>query len=290
MPVLKEAILRRAREGGFRRARIAAPFGPTASALVVALPYGQADEMLGSVPPAADGPWARLDDFSRRNYYQEAVVRLKRLAADLRQKHGGAKSDYRIFCNSTIPERPIAVACGLGTIGRNSLLMTPDAGSRVIIALMRLPFELSADQPLGPALSACGGCRACVAACPAQALPGDGTLDRTRCIQQFASRPGPVPAEIAAVWGNRLYGCSACRDACPANRTGASGVQTDRGALPEYIPIEDILRSSDDELRARFKGTALGMSWLGPAAVRRNATLAKSYGDQLHETDERIRP
>jgi hypothetical protein len=31
---------------------------------------------------------------------------------------------------------------------------------------------------------------------------------------------------------------------------------------------------SDAEIKAKFKHTALGLSWLGPSALRRNAALA----------------
>jgi hypothetical protein len=44
--------------------------------------------------------------------------------------------------------------------------------------------------------------------------------------------------------------------------------------LPAYLDPVELGTLSDEELRARFKGTAMGFSWLGPEGIRRNARLA----------------
>lgn len=278
---------------GFVRSRFLAPFVPAEadaersrgkgydegapSAIAAALPYGNVSEA-DAEPPA--GASARLDVFSRRNYYAEAVARMQRIGAVARERFGGRRSDYRIYCNSPIPEKPLAEACGLGKVGRNTLVITPEAGSLVVIAVMTLPFPLRGDGPLQDDPDPCEGCFACVSACPTGALDASlgevRKLDRPRCIQFYASRPGEIPPEIAGKWGDRLYGCSICRDACPHNARPIAGVPTERGVLPPSFDARGLIEASDDELRALFKGTALGMSWLGPEAVRRNARLASS--------------
>jgi epoxyqueuosine reductase len=244
--------------------------------LAAALPYGNLPER-ETVSAEYVSP-ARLDVFSRRDYYAEAVARLKEIAIAARARFGGRKRDYRIFCNSPVPERPIAAACGLGSIGRNTLVITPEAGSLVVIAAMTLPFELPGDGPLPDEPDPCGGCASCVEACPTGALDaalgGDRRLERAKCIQWYASRPGEVPPDIAAKWGDRLYGCSVCRDVCPHNAKPIPGARTERGALPPAFDARALCEADDQELAALFKGTALGMGWLGPAAIRRNARLA----------------
>jgi len=252
------------------------------SALVIALPYGN-DADNKSLDEDSTRPdnaqLARLDVFSRRNYYAETVARLKMIARAARERFGGQRSDYRILCNSPIPEKPLAAACGLGTIGRNTLVITPEAGSLVVIGILTLPFALSGDGPIEDG-DPCAACAACVAACPTGALAETGgdqrTLDRKRCIQWYASRPGAIPGEISAKWEDRLYGCSICRDVCPANKKRIHGTETERGVLPPAFEAKKLIEASDEELSALFKGTALGMSWLGPAAIRRNAALAAS--------------
>jgi ferredoxin len=193
----------------------------------------------------------------------------------LRAEFGGEKADYRVLCNSPAPEKPLALACGLGVLGRNSLVITPEAGSLVIIACMTLPFALEGDPPIGEPFSRCRGCSACVRACPTGAVRGDGLIDRQRCIQWFASGNGErVPVEVAGKWGRTLYGCAICQDCCPHNKRPIPGVASEEGPLPEFLDARRLLGMGDDEIRALFKGTAMGMPWLGPGRIRRNAALA----------------
>jgi epoxyqueuosine reductase len=315
---LKEEIRRAALDAGFVRARILAPFEPASpvirppaetsskagpgrlvpdnyrfgspSLLVTALPYGNQD---GETPDAERMPpgTGSIALFARRNYYREAVRRLQVLAVEFRKKYDGSRSDYRIFCNSPAPEKPAARACGLGALGRNSLIITPEAGSLVIIAAMTLPVKLEMDRPLTAAEAAgedcgmdetfpfCGACGReqppCKAACPTGAIRGDGKVDTEKCIQWYASGNGAtVPPDLVRHWGRRLYGCTECQDACARNRKPIPGVRTNEGPLPAYMDCRELAAAPDGELKARFKGTAMGLSWLGPEGIRRNARLA----------------
>jgi hypothetical protein len=42
------------------------------------------------------------------------------------------------------------------------------------------------------------------------------------------------------------------------------------------------MTARDEELKTMFKGTALGLSWLGPEGIRRNAQLA--WGQDRDQT------
>jgi epoxyqueuosine reductase len=249
----------------------------SSSLLVTALPYGNDSEKVDDKENSADAAW--IAPFARKNYYREAVKRLKRISLKLRQKHGGEKSSFRIFCNSPIPEKPLAEISGLGCIGRNSLIITKDAGSLVILAAMTLPFELESDKPELKRFDFCRACNEknppCKEACPTHAVNGDGTIKLEKCIQWYASGNGEeqIPEEVLAHWGNRLYGCSDCQDACPHNQREIAGTKTEEGLLPAYFDAQNILNMSDDEIKALFKNTAMGLSWLGPKTIRRNASI-----------------
>ncbi|MDR2500375.1 MAG: iron-sulfur protein [Treponema sp.] len=285
---LKKTITALTLAAGFVRCRILAPFDPppetgnygqgAPSLLMAALPYGNQTAPADTGPPRRGG-YGRIAPFAQRNYYREGVKRLQRTGAELRSRFGGRRSSFRILCNSPLPEKPLAQACGLGILGRNSLLITPEAGSLIIIAAMTLPYDLAADPPLTPDdFSGCGSCGArapCTAACPAGALEKQGAVDRLRCIQWYASgKEHAIPAGVAARWGNRLYGCTACQDACPHNRRPIPGTACQEGVLPAYMDCRELLALDDPALKARFKGSALGQSWLGIEAIRRNARLA----------------
>ncbi|MDR2403774.1 MAG: hypothetical protein LBD78_07055 [Spirochaetaceae bacterium] len=275
MPDQREAIRDMALGAGFIRARFFSPFDPgPASLLVVALPYGNAEDGAGEqdVPVYA----GRIAPFARRNYYREAVKRLKTLAAELRGG-GGKKSDFRIFCNSRIPEKPLAIGCGLGAPGRNGLVISPKGGSLFVIAVLTLPMALECDDPeasFAPCRNCDPGEPPCKRACPTGAQRGDGTIDLQRCIQWYASgNEERIPGDVARRWGRRLYGCTACQDACPCNHPPVAGIETAEGPLPAWLDCRELLVQSDGEIKARFKGTAMGLSWLGPAAIRRNAEM-----------------
>ncbi|MDR1411319.1 MAG: iron-sulfur protein [Spirochaetaceae bacterium] len=289
----RSAIIRAALEAGFARARVLAlPGGEesgnaaaarrrldTPSLLVTALPHGQDT----ALPPGAQD--LAIAPFARRNYYREAVRRLQRLARNFRELYGGEeteyalKRNYRIFCNSPVPEKPLAASCGLGVMGRNGLIITPEAGSLVVIAALTLPFPLEGDGPLdgedGAYCEKCGMPPPCAAACPTGAVRGDGFISLEKCVQWYASGNGEsVPPEVAAKWGKRLYGCTACQDACVRNSRPVPGAPCSGGHLPAFMNGEELLKLPDDELKARFRGSALDFSWISPGVIRRNIRTA----------------
>jgi epoxyqueuosine reductase QueG len=83
------------------------------------------------------------------------------------------------------PYKHAAVAAGLGTIGRNGLLITEKFGPRIRLAC------LLTDAPLEPTPmpkeNFCDDCHACIRSCPAQALqpPKNGEI---YSINKFACR------------------------------------------------------------------------------------------------------
>jgi epoxyqueuosine reductase len=277
----KNFIRASALEAGFTRARVLSPFEPIAKSLLVcALPYGNRHD-----PPPEKPCYGVIAPFARFNYYREAVKRLKTLSRLVRSRYGGEKRDYRIFCNSRLPEKHMAALSGLGAQGRNGLIISPEAGSLFVIAAMTLPVPLETDLPIGrsvedfPLCASCGRMPPCAAACPTGAALGNGLIDRAKCIQWYASGHGAtsltgIPRSVLAAWSNRLYGCTACQDACIHNTRPIQGVETSEGSLPASIDLRRLLTLSDAEIKDMFRGTAMGLSWLGPEAIRRNAEAA----------------
>lgn len=301
MRLYKEYICSAALNAGFIRARVLSPFnfdasrypqyaGGEKSILVCALPYGNQHQE-DCLPPEAGGCPAAIAPFARFNYYREAVRRMKRIASLVRLRYGGEKCSFRILCNSSAPEKHIAAASGLGAFSRNGLIISPEAGSLFVIAAMTLPVTLESDPPLAGAGDAhfplcvdCGEKPPCAAACPTGAVLGNGFIDRARCVQWYASGHGSpelglngIPATVRAVWGTRLYGCTACQDACVHNKCPIQGVTTSEGRLPGFIDARELLRLSDSDIKSMFKGTAMGLSWLGPRSIRRNAEAVLEY-------------
>jgi len=90
-----------------------------------------------------------------------------------------------------LSHRHIAVAAGLGWMGRNNLLVTPKYGSvvRLVSILTNAPLEI--DSPLN---TDCGECVNCVSACPAGSIKIDPKeFDKESCYKklcEFQKLPG----------------------------------------------------------------------------------------------------
>jgi len=228
---------------------------------------------------APDGE-GEIAPFAVRNYYREMIVRLKEAAREAGSPVSDlTKREMRFFSNSRLPEKALAVRSGLGFIGRNSLLISEESGSFCLLAGWILPFGLTPSPPQPPAreLRNCGQCRLCEEACPSGALK-NGIFNRERCLQNWTTDERPVPDNLKEVWGMRIYGCTVCQDICPWNRKIQQGILIDRGPLPSRLSLEFLLTSEEEALKAYFRGTALGMSWISPALMKRNGILAAAGG------------
>lgn len=94
-----------------------------------------------------------------------------------------------------------ARAAGIGAIGRNSLVITPEYGSLVWLGAC-LTNAAVAPDPLPDDL--CVACDQCVRACPVGALQSI-ELDQKACL-------GHCFGEIGGIWAIK---CHRCRDVCP---------------------------------------------------------------------------
>ncbi len=106
------------------------------------------------------------------------------------------------FLEAVISYKDAAVAAGLGSIGMSSLLVTPEYGPRVQLALCLT--EASLESTAGKPQKNCRFCNVCVFKCPAHALeiPKKG---ENYVINRFACR---TYVEAAG-------GCSECMRVCP---------------------------------------------------------------------------
>jgi epoxyqueuosine reductase QueG len=107
-----------------------------------------------------------------------------------------------------LSHKRIAVAAGLGWIGRNNLLVTPQHGSRVRLATILTDMPLQSAEcgmrnaECGSAQTDCGSCRACVAVCPAKAIKESAKdFDHQACYAQLKEfqRQGHVGQYICGI-------------------------------------------------------------------------------------------
>ena len=113
-----------------------------------------------------------------------------------------------------LAEKQLAVEAGLGWIGRQSLLVTPQFGSFVLLGELLLNDETDAyDTPFEG--SRCGSCRACIEHCPTGAILDERMIDTRRCIACHTIEREPDTGIDLDGW---IFGCDACQSCCPYNR------------------------------------------------------------------------
>lgn len=106
---------------------------------------------------------------------------------------------------SIISQKHAAQAAGLGTIGRHSLLITPQFGSMVWLGCVLCDAEIEPNQVLA---DICVGCNKCVQACPVNALENK-EINQQKCWDNAFGEDEKLQAWVIS--------CHKCRDACPYN-------------------------------------------------------------------------
>ena len=149
------------------------------------------------------------------DYHDLLRARVNDLAAWLEGRLPGCQT--RGFVDSApFPEREYGWLAGLGWIGKNTLLIDPEAGSFFFLTVLLTTAELPADVPLE--VDHCGTCTACLDACPTQAFVEPRVLDASRCLSALTIEDhGPVAADLRAGFGDWLFGCDVCQEVCPWN-------------------------------------------------------------------------
>jgi epoxyqueuosine reductase len=169
-------------------------------------------------------------------------------------------------------ERAWAQRAGVGFIGKNSCLIVPGLGSHVMLAAIVTSAELPADDAMR---ERCGECRACLDGCPTKAFVAARTLDARRCISYLTiEHRGPIAHELQPAIGDWLFGCDACQDVCPYNRTserepGMPGLDAPRAW--HALDAEQLLQLDDAALHALTEGSPLRRP--GVEGLRRNAAI-----------------
>lgn len=235
------------------------------SVVVVAVPYASAG---GERPVAPAEPTARVAGiFAGRDYHRVVRALLEELAETLAVPPTG----WRAFVDTgPVSERSLAVAAGLGNLGRHTQLLVPGHGARVTLGVLLTERELAPDAPFTQDL--CGDCDACLRACPTAALHAEAGLDARRCLSYWttASRL-PIPPPLRSRVGNRLYGCDSCQVCCPHDPSGDAEVaphpELTGDPSRDLDTLHALLGQSGKGLQRSLGDSAL--AWIGRTALLR---------------------
>jgi epoxyqueuosine reductase len=234
------------------------------SVIVLASSYARAE------PPRGPAPGRVARYAQGRDYHNVLYKRAKRLAALLRDEQHSA----RVGVDSMpIFERAWAQRAGVGFVGKNCCLIVPGLGSHVLLSVLVTSAELPPDEPIK---ERCGECRLCLDGCPTRAFVAARELDARRCISYLTiEQRGPIPSELREALGSWMFGCDACQDVCPYNKTApVPEVQTEPFAPHARWAAHDagdVLGMSEEGFAAYAAGSPLKRP--GRAGIARNAAI-----------------
>jgi epoxyqueuosine reductase QueG len=188
----------------------------------------------------------------------------------------------------------VAVEAGLGTLGLNLQLLTPEYGPRVLLTAVLCSVDVECDRPMADALCLGPSCGRCLKACPGDTVRHWGrdwpTCDEYRSPYGFAKLTGQIEKIVQAddaqarkellrseatfnLWQSILRGsgvitgCRRCADVCPVGADYAALLKDALDAIPEDTPakaarLAAMVAAEADG--APGEGYAAQRRWIGP--------------------------
>ncbi len=194
-----------------------------------------------------------------RDYHKTLKKMLKAILRELQTTYPSLEG--RAFVDSApILEKQYAVEAGLGWIGRQSLLVTPEYGTYVLLGELVLNAEVDEyDKPLEGV--GCGECRRCMDACPTGAIVKPMTINTSRCISCHTIEAEPSVEINLNGW---IFGCDECQNCCPYNKKAKphSSALFDPMFDPREITAEQWMTMEEEEFAEKFGSTPLKRSGL----------------------------
>ncbi|MDR0275688.1 MAG: tRNA epoxyqueuosine(34) reductase QueG [Burkholderiaceae bacterium] len=220
-----------------------------------------------------------------RDYHKVLRSRLQKLAGRIAEEIG--PFGHRVFTDSApVLEAELAARSGQGWRGKHTLVLAREGGSMFFLGEIYVDLALPFTPPVA---ARCGGCTACIEACPTRAIVAPYRLDARRCISYLSiEHAGPIPLALRPLMGNHVYGCDDCQLVCPWNKYAR------RSALPDFdtragmsdLPLAHALSWSEPEFLRRTEGSPLRRighpRWLRNVAVAAGNALAHLPAGNTH--------
>ena len=176
---------------------------------------------------------------------------------------------YKAVQGQNIPLKFVADRIGLGTYGKNGLLLTQQYGSYVGLrnVITEMPLVPDRFERMTPP---CDNCEACLKACPTGALYCPYKVNPRLCINPLTRKHKYIPPELRLKMQNWLCGCDICQEVCPINKKlvvrdvdPRCGFDSRHHASHKYL---------DNIERIPVLTDILGEAY--PDVIRRNASIA----------------
>lgn len=207
------------------------------------------------------------------DYHRVLKDRLQKLEKFIQERVPEARTEIMVD-TGPLSDRAVAERAGIGWVGKNCALITPEFGSWVFLGemLTNLPFP-----PDTPVTEDCGDCTICIDACPTGALVGPGQLHSGSCVSFLTQTKGFIEDRFKEKIGNRLYGCDTCQIVCPKNKGKNWTHHAEFAPDPEIAKplLKPLLTMTNREFKDKFGRSAA--SWRGKKPLQRNAVIGLGH-------------
>jgi ferredoxin len=193
---------------------------------------------------------------SAQQYLSSGAIALQ-IAALIRDLGYPARAhidgNYRVVCPL------VARDAGLGEIGRMGLLMTPELGPRVRIAVVTTDLPLLADERnADPTMvDFCARCRKCAEVCPSNAIPFGERLD-TEGVKRWRIDP----EACFTFWCIAGTDCARCVRSCPYSHPSNLLHNLIRNRVRNSVLFRGLAVKLDDFFYGRKPPPSLPRGWL----------------------------
>lgn len=218
------------------------------SVIVLTVPYS-----IYNVPEVVSGHIAKSYLFDIRVDEKSEEYQSSRTLEGYLQKLGLRVASNQKF--GIVSMRWAAMEAGLGVVRRNNFFYT-ESGSWVHLEawLTDREMELIGETKLKPCPK---GCDRCIKACPTASLSEAYTMNPLKCISFLTTFGGrDLPHEpLAQHFGECVYGCDICQNACPMNHRKWVGGK-DFPGLAELAPsltAENILNMDEEFYKQKIQ-------------------------------------
>ncbi|MBY0542781.1 MAG: tRNA epoxyqueuosine(34) reductase QueG [Sphingobacteriaceae bacterium] len=165
----------------------------------------------------------------------------------------------RCFVDSApVMDKAWAQKSGLGWRGKNSNLISKEAGSFFFLAELIIDLELAYDTPF--TTDHCGTCTRCIDACPTDAIVAPYIVDGSKCISYLTIElKNEIPTEFKGKMENWMFGCDICQDVCPWNRFSTQHQEPAFEPALELLQLkkEELIEITEDVFKQIFKKSAV---------------------------------
>ena len=247
------------------------------SVIVVGMIYNTNHPYSTKAPRKAGEGWVSRYAWGD-DYHKILISKLKKLEQFIRADLGmisetgpGATKAY--VDTGPILERLFGKYAGLGWIGKNTCLINEQKGSWFFLGEIITTLDLA--EKMAPPPDRCGTCRACIDACPTEAIVKPYVLDANKCISYLTiEHRGDISPELQEKMGDHIFGCDICQDVCPWNRKAAV---TENPAFQSranfFAPVlEPLSKLSQEEFSQTFRGSPIKRT--KRAGLLRNLAIA----------------